>query len=150
MINTNFAGFDAMGLHDEKAAKRNEAVRSGIVSFGIAACALTASSKAQAETIFLICPNAPYGDVVSVDLTKRTVNDYPATINATGIMWRHPERCANCTPDNPAEVIQSYYIDRTTGILKVYDHFSYRDGTQNRSGPFTHTCKLGKAPRTKF
>jgi hypothetical protein len=120
------------------------------MSFCLLMSALTASRPAAANTIFLNCPGAPYGDVVTVDLTNNTVDRYPATINATTIHWQHDERCANCTPSNPGTVIQVYYLDRTTGMLKVYDEFNYQDGTHQKTGPFTYTCTVGRAPATKF
>ena len=116
----------------------------------VLAAALTASWSAAANTIYLKCPRAPYGDVLTVDLTNNTVDGHSATINATAISWRHNERCATCTPSNPGTVIQIYDLDRTTGTLKVYDEFSYADGRREKTGPFTYTCTVTRAPVTKF
>jgi hypothetical protein len=136
----------AEGLGEEM---RNAAVILA-TAFGVLGAALTTSWPAVANTIYLKCPGAPYGDVLTVDLTNNTVDQHPATINVTAISWRHNERCASCTASNPGTAIQVYYLDRTTGILKVYDEFNYQDGTHEKTGPFTYTCTVSRAPATKF
>jgi hypothetical protein len=116
----------------------------------VLAAALMAPWPAVANTIYLKCPGAPYGDVLTIDLTNNTVDSHAATINATAISWRHNERCATCTASNPGTAIQIYDLDRTTGILKIYDEFSYQNGTREKTGPFTYTCTVTRAPATKF
>jgi len=116
----------------------------------VLAMALTSSWPAVANTIFLTCLGAPYGDVLTVDLTNNTVDGHSAMINATAISWRHNERCASCTASNPETAIQIYDLDRTTGVLKIYDEFNYQNGTHEKTGPFTYKCTAGPKPATKF
>jgi hypothetical protein len=121
-----------------------------VAASSVLAAALTASWPAAANTIYLKCPRAPYGDVLTVDLSNNTVDGHSAMINATAISWRHNERCASCTASHPGTAIQIYDLDRTTGILKIYDEFNYADGTHEKTGPFTYTCTVTSAPATKF
>jgi hypothetical protein len=128
----------------------NRDIKIKAAAFCVLVGASTASWSAAAKTIFLNCPGAPYGDVLTVDLTNSTVDGHAATINATTFHWKHNERCASCTASHPGTAMQVYYLDRTTGILKIYDYFNYEDGTQEKTGPFTYTCTVGQAPATKF
>jgi hypothetical protein len=135
---------------EQKEMQMNRKIKVKVIAICLLAMTLAASWPARANTIFLNCPGAPYGDTLSVDLTKNTVDNYPAIINATTIHWQHSVPCADCTASNPGTVTQVYYIDRTTGILKIYDEFNYQDGTHQRTGPFTHPCTVTHAPATKF
>jgi hypothetical protein len=113
------------------------------------------ATPALANTIYLVCPEAPYGDL-TIDLTNSTVSmqvggsTYPARINVTSIHWEHPERCADCTSSDPGTVTQTYDLDRATGILRVNDIFLMRNGPNRHGGPFTYPCTVGRAPTTKF
>jgi hypothetical protein len=67
------------------------------IAFCTLATTLAASCPALANTIFLNCPGAPFGNTKTVDLAKNTVDNYPAIINATLIMWQQNVACADCT-----------------------------------------------------
>jgi hypothetical protein len=72
------------------------------VPFCVLATVLTASCPARANTIIFQC-----GTNFAVDLKNNTVNNQPATINATAIDWHlTPERA-----DDTGVIF--YHIDRT-------------------------------------
>jgi hypothetical protein len=120
-------------------------------------CAATAivavSFPALANTIFLKCPSANNTDAetLTVDLTKKTVNNYAARINATSIHWEHNLVCgAECTPSNPGTAVQIYDLDRTTGSLSIHDEWRYLSGVNESNSIHNFTCAVGNAPATKF
>ena len=93
--------------------KMNRIIKIKAISFCVLAGALIASWPAAANTIFLTCPGAPYGDVLTVDLTNNTVNNVPATINATAFDWQTRN-------DYGGGIIRTkiWHIDRAAGTLK--------------------------------
>ena len=103
----------------------------------VLATTLLASYLVRAETIIFQC-----GTDFAVDLTNNTVNDQPATINATGIDWQ-------LTP-GPADdtCVIYYHIDRTTGLLT--ENFTYHlpNGSTQSDYPTTYRCAVGSAPPT--
>jgi hypothetical protein len=110
---------------------------SKFVPFCVLATTLTASYPARADTIFFQC-----GTSFAVDLTNNTVNNQPATINATAIDWQLTPGPADDTG------VVYYHIDRTTGILT--ENFTYRlpNGSTQSDDPTTYRCTLSSAPRT--
>jgi len=54
------------------------------LALAICIAALTASHSAQAEIIFLKCGSM---NIITVDLTKHTVNNKPASITPVAIDW---------------------------------------------------------------
>jgi hypothetical protein len=107
------------------------------VPFCVLATTLTASCPARANTIIFQC-----GTSFAVDLKNSTVNNQPATINATAIDW-------HLTP-GPADDtgVIYYHIDRTTGILT--ENFTYHlpNGSTQSGDPTTYRCTVGSARRT--
>jgi hypothetical protein len=101
------------------------------VPFVLAICiaALTASSSARAETIFLKCE--PFTSVFTVDLTNKTVDNDPASITPTSIDWEN----------RGGAFVVHHHIDRTAGTLTSEHH-------GQRFAP--HACKTVKKPATKF
>jgi hypothetical protein len=113
----------------------------------LVALALLAASAhpASAETLFLKCNMDSAPDVhatLTIDLTKGTVNNQPATINETAIDWQ--------TPLTGAVTATEYdHLDRTTGTMteKITYHLAKGDRT---SDPSTYTCTKTSAPAKKF
>jgi hypothetical protein len=110
---------------------------SAIVPFCVLATILTASCPARANTIIFQC-----GISFAVDLKNNTVNNQPATINATAIDWQLIPGPANDTG------VVSYHIDRTTGILT--ENFTYHlpNGSTQSDDPTTYRCTVGSARPT--
>jgi hypothetical protein len=104
------------------------------IPFCVLATILTASCPARANTIIFQC-----GTSFAVDLTNNTVNDQPATINATAIDWQ-----LTPGPADDTGVIY-YHIDRTTGILT--ENFTYHlpNGSTQSDDPTTYRCTVGSA-----
>lgn len=105
------------------------------VAFVLAICiaALTASSSARAETIYIKCVS---GDLYTVDLTNKTVDNHPANITPLSINWdRH----------NGA-LVAHHHIDRTAGTLTV----AYENNGQGQGASRPSACKTVKKPATKF
>ena len=104
------------------------------VPFCVLATILPASCPARANTIIFQC-----GTSFAVDLKNNTVNNQPATINATAIDW-------HLTP-GPADDtgVVFYHIDRTTGILT--ENFTYHlpNGSTQSDDPTTYRCTVGSA-----
>jgi hypothetical protein len=107
---------------------------SKFVPFCVLTIILTASFPARANTIIFQC-----GMSFAVDLKNSTVNNQPATINATAIDWQLIPGPANGTG------IVSYHIDRTTGILT--ENFTYHlpNGSTQSDDPTTYHCTVGSA-----
>src|ERR1039457_5932651 len=105
--------------------------------FCVLATVLTASCTARANTIIFQC-----GIKFAVDLKNNTVNNQPATINATAIDWQMIPGPANDTG------VVSYHIDRTTSILT--EHFTYHlpNGSTQSDDPTTYRCAVGSARPT--
>ena len=103
----------------------------------VLATILTASCPALANTIIFQC-----GTRFTVDLKNNTVNDLPATINATAIDWQ-----LTPGPADDTGVIY-YHIDRTTGILT--ENFTYHlpNGITQSDDPTTYRCTVGSARPT--
>ena len=105
--------------------------------FCVLATILSASCPARANTIIFQC-----GISFVVDLKNNTVNNQPATINATAIDWHlTPE------PADDTGVIY-YHIDRTTGTLT--ENFTYHlpNGSTQSDDPTTYRCTVGSARPT--
>src|ERR1035441_7075660 len=78
----------------------------------------------------------------AVDLKNNTVNNQPATINATAIDW-------HLTPGSADDTgVFYYHIDRTTGILA--ENFTYHlpNGSTQSDDPTTYRCTVGSARPT--
>ena len=107
------------------------------VPFCVLATTLPASYPVRADTIIFQC-----GTSFTVDLKTNTVNNQPATINATAIDW-------HLTP-GPADDtgVVYYHIDRTTGILT--ENFTHRrpNGSTQSDDPTTYRCTVGSARPT--
>ena len=115
-----------------------------LAALAVCSITLTAAWSARAETIFLTCPRF---DPLTIDLTNNTVNNFPATINATAIDWESPSR-----PTAPAgtTVVVRFHIDRTTGILSQYEIFHLPTGQQQGNSYTNGICAVGGHPTTKF
>jgi hypothetical protein len=97
---------------------------------------LIASSSARAETIFLKCGSM---NVLAVDLTNHTVNNYPASITPVAIDWHQINQYGDA----------HYYIDRTAGTLTSSGTYYFPSG--NRPIPVsTDTCSVVSKPPIKF
>jgi hypothetical protein len=108
----------------------------------VLATTLVASSAARADTIFLQCGT----DAITVDLTNNTVNNIPATINATAIDWS-PHIGATTTPGLSAT--EQNHIDRTTGTFTSTVTYNFNGQiSYGHGGPYS--CTAGPAPATKF
>jgi hypothetical protein len=108
-----------------------------LAPFCVLATILPASFPARANTIIFQC-----GTSFAVDLKNRTVNNQPATINATAIDWQLIPGPVNDTG------VVSYHIDRTTGILT--ENFTYHlpNGSTQSDDPTTYRCTVGSARPT--
>ena len=106
------------------------------VPFCVLATILTASC---ANTIIFQC-----GTSFAVDLKNNTVNNQPATINATAIDWQ-----LTPGPADDAGVVY-YHIDRTTGILT--ENFTYRlpNGSIQSDDPTTYRCTVAPPTIPRF
>jgi len=109
----------------------------------VALAIVVASSQiARAETIFLKCSEGIY----TVNLTKSTVDNHPATINETSFDW-----VVNWPPDQGTNSTSQFHIDRTAGTLDVVITTCFRNGICRqlpRVPP--STCTKASAPSTKF
>ena len=105
-----------------------------LVPFCVLATILTNSCPARATTIIFQC-----GTSFAVDLKNKTVNDLPATINATAIDWQLTPEPAHDTG------VVYYHIDRTAGILT--ENFTYHlpNGSAQSDDPTTYRCTVGSA-----
>jgi len=105
--------------------------------FCVLATTLTASCPARANTIIFQC-----GVSFAVDLKNHTVNNQPATINATAIDWH-----VALEPADDTGVIY-YHIDRTTGILTESFTYHLPNGSTQSDDPTTYRCTEGGARPT--
>jgi hypothetical protein len=98
------------------------------VGGSLASVALLAApcSSARAETIYLKCGQY---NPFAVDLTKQTVNAFPARITPIAIDWDQSNQYGT----------QHLHIDRSTGILTMSGHISD-----------TESCNKIDQPTTKF
>jgi hypothetical protein len=109
--------------------------RSKFVPFCVLATTLTASCPARANTITFQC-----GTSFAVDLKNNTVNNQPATINATAIDW-------HLTPGPADDMgVINYHIDRTTGILTENFTYHFVNGSTQSGDPTTYHCTVDSAP----
>jgi hypothetical protein len=117
----------------------------GAVRIMLAALAVVAisSQAARAETIFLQCGQGSF----TVDLTNNTVNNLPATGNATGIDWQVTQSFS--TPRGTETTVTYNPLDRTAGTLTNYFTLQWPGGN-NSTPPSTISCTLGSRPPTKF
>ena len=105
--------------------------------FCVSATTLTASFPARANTVIFQC-----GTSFTVDLKNKSVNNQPATINATAIDWH-----LTPGPADDAGVV-SYHIDRTTGILTEKFTYHFPNGSTQSNDPTTYRCTVGNARPT--
>jgi hypothetical protein len=108
-----------------------------LIPFCVLATTLTASCAARADTILFQC-----GTSFAVDLTNNTVDNQPATINATAIDWQLTPGLADDTG------VVYYHIDRTTGILTETFTYHLPNGSTQSDDPTTYRCTVGIAPPT--
>lgn len=107
------------------------------VPFCVLATILTASCPAKANTIIFQC-----GTNFAVDLKHNTVNNQPATINATAIDW-------HLTPEPGGDTgVIYYHIDRTTGILTEIFTYHLPNGSNQSDDPTTYRCTVVSARPT--
>lgn len=124
-----------------------------VVVFCATIAIVAASFPAFANTIFLKCPSASNTDAetLTVDLTNRSVNNYPARINATSMHWEHSLVCGTeCPPSNPGTAVQIYDLNRTSGNLSIHDEWHYLSGVTESNSIHNFACTVGNAPATKF
>jgi hypothetical protein len=126
----------------------NHVIKAKAIVFCIFATALITSWSAQAETIYLTCPEAdPFLKNLTVDFTNNTVNNKPATINATAIDWQ-----VKLDWGGGNTRVDYYHIDRTAGTL------TYSPGQMHFANGFippqstssTYSCSVGSPSPTKF
>lgn len=95
-----------------------------LLSFALLTAACPA---AQAEAIFLKCGS--FFNPFAVDVTKQTVNAFPARITPIAIDWDQSNQYGS----------QHFHIDRSTGVMTMSGHLT---GTE--------ACTKINAPKTKF
>ena len=98
-------------------------IKIGIIVYGVIATTL----PARAETIFIKCGDF---NVITVDLTAKTVNNIPASITPISIDW-----------ETHGAFVVHIHIDRTAGT-ETFEHHG------QRGRPYA--CKTVKKPATKF
>jgi hypothetical protein len=110
------------------------------IVFAMLATALMASSPVSAETIYLQCSSYK---TFTIDLTNSTVDNLPATINATAIDWQFKGVVAN----KPGlTFVDNRHIDRIAGTFSHYATDSTGDSSHWDPVP----CTVISAPPTKF
>jgi len=112
------------------------------VSLATLAVLAGSSQVALAETIFLKC-----GDysAFTVDLSNSTVDNHPATINATAIDWQVPQELGSGKSG-----VTYWHIDRIAATLTDYFTVRDRNGVVNTSRSTTESCTVLSVPPTKF
>jgi hypothetical protein len=117
----------------------------GLARAALVALALLAASAqaARAKEIYLKCGQTIY----TIDLANKTVNNHPATINATAIDWEATNSAT--MPKGPETAVAHNHIDRTTGTHTLYITVQFPGGS-NSGAPVTETCTKTSAPATKF
>jgi hypothetical protein len=120
-------------------------MKSGLAIATFLSTSLMMMGAAHAEIIFLTCT----GDnptQLTVDLTKSTVNNMPATINPTSIDWQHV-----AAPASDGTTGTTYgHIDRSAGTYTSWATFHTPSGQDLSSGQTTMSCIAGSPPPTKF
>jgi hypothetical protein len=108
------------------------------------------SVSARAETIFLTCTSTIGISPVhlTVDLTNKTVNNLPATINEAAIDWVF--QMAGDSTGYVSSGTMHYHIDRSAGTETEYPVFHLASGQDRQGGSNTLTCAAGSAPQKKF
>jgi hypothetical protein len=120
--------------------KPNSAVRIILAAFAV----LAISSRAvRAETIFLHCGESQSN--YTVDLTNNTVDNYPATINATSIDWTETP-----PPDQGTKSVGHFHIDRIAGTLTYQWSTHFANGRTADLPRATISCAVSSPPPTKF
>ncbi len=109
--------------------------------------ALAAASSASAETIYLSCQGdgEATARTVTVDLTNKTVDNHPSSIDATSIDWNWVLGSA----DGRTSGVVYAHIDRVSGAYTWRIAYTY-DGRPNGEGHTHGNCRVGEAPQTKF
>jgi hypothetical protein len=117
----------------------------GTVRIILAALAVlaTTSEAARAETIFLHCGES--ASTFTVDLTNNTVDNKPATINATSIDWTWTP-----PPDQGTQSVGHFHIDRIAGTLTSQWSTHFANGRTGDLPSQTWSCTVSSAPPTKF
>lgn len=111
--------------------------------FTLAIClaAVAVATAARAETIFLTCGKFS----VTVDLTNKTANNFPAKINPTAIDWQVQQSYPS------GQVSTAYWhIDRVAGTATHYFTLSGTAGNPVTSAKETESCARSSRPPTKF
>lgn len=126
----------------------NRDIKTKAIAFCLLTAAVVSSSPAQAKTIYLVCPGASDSTTstgtYTVDLTNKTVNNFPATINATAFDWQK-------RTDYGGGIIRTWtwHIDRTAGAITITLSTHFANG-HVAADTATHPCKVSSAPSTKF
>jgi hypothetical protein len=118
-------------------------IRIKIAASCLLATALSVSTTAQAETIFLKCGTM---NILSVDLTNHTVNNKPANITPAAIDWRIKQQVIG--GNEPSE--SYWHIDRVVGTFTLSQTVFMPDGRTLSIPPTTGTCATTSKPATKF
>jgi len=120
----------------------NRNIRIGSIVLCFSATTLAAVTAAQAETIFLKCGAF---DLLSIDLTKHTVNNRPADITPAAIDWHiKKDVSSNETSDT------HWHIDRVAGTFVVSSVVFMPNGNNLNIPPTSGTCAAMSKPATKF
>lgn len=114
-----------------------------IIASCLLAIALGVSTAAQAETIYLKCGAM---GVLSVDLTKHTVDNRPANVTVAAIDWRIKQQVTGGS--EPSE--SHWHIDRVAGTFALSQTVFLPDGRTLSIPPTTGTCAKASKPATKF
>jgi hypothetical protein len=116
------------------------------IALAVTATALAAAGTANAETIYLSCVmSGGNGEQHTVDVSSGSVDNHPASINATSIDWSFA--LGSGSPGLTGTMYS--HIDRTSGVLTERIAYVY-NGRQMADGHNTGTCSVGAAPAVKF
>jgi hypothetical protein len=118
--------------------KLNGAVRTLLAALAVLAIS---SPAARAESIFLQCGSGMF----TVDLTNNTVDNKPATINATSIDWTW-----TAPTDYGSQSVGHFHIDRIAGTLTYQWSTHFANGRTGDLPSQTSPCTVGSPPPTKF
>jgi hypothetical protein len=117
-------------------------IRTRTVVFFLLAAALSISTAAQAETIFLKCGSF---DLLSVNLTNHTVNNRPASITPAAIDWHIKKQISSNESGDT-----HWHIDRVAGTFTLSNVVFRPNGNNLNLPTTTGTCTAVSKPATKF
>ena len=106
---------------------------------------------ANAATIFLTCNNGK--TLVTLDMTNKTANNFPATINETAIDWTQPtniDRSQGGPQSAGAHGTSRYHLDRINGTLTIDNRLCFQNGRCVHLSPDPVRCTKSSVPATKF